>query len=111
MFNLRNKACQEAFKDATDDNPELLRCFDNELPLEVQSNRWYKCFNSVLHKCFRKVRIVNNMKKGNIKMNNLFDEKIKMRKQLKPVNITEEMRKQIQERIIKIEEKMEKEGR
>ena len=42
MFNLRNKACQEAFKDATDDNPELLSCFENNLPVEVQSNRWIK---------------------------------------------------------------------
>ena len=42
MFNLRNKACQEAFKDATDDSPELLICFENNLPVEVQSNRWIK---------------------------------------------------------------------
>ena len=40
-------------------------------------------------------------------MSNLFDERSKMRQQLKPVNITEEMRNQIQERIIQIEEEME----
>jgi hypothetical protein len=67
MFNLRNKACQEAFKDATDDNPELLSCFENNLPVEVQSNRWIKCFNSVLHKSFRKVRIVNNKRRKTVR--------------------------------------------
>ena len=39
LFNLKNRTCQEAFKDETEFNEELLKCFDNELPIEVQSKK------------------------------------------------------------------------
>ena len=52
MFNLKNRACQEAFKEETEVNNQLLQCFDNDLPIEVQSKQWNKVFNSILHKCF-----------------------------------------------------------
>jgi hypothetical protein len=51
VFNLRNKTCQKE----TDENTKLLECFENELPLEVQSRNWLKVFNSILYKCFKKV--------------------------------------------------------
>ena len=59
MFNLKNKACQEAFKEETEDNPKLLEVFENNLPFEFQSKKWVKNFQSILHKCFKKVRITN----------------------------------------------------
>ena len=37
LFNLRNKKCQEAFKDATEKNPELVNSFSNNLPFEKQT--------------------------------------------------------------------------
>ena len=33
IFNLRNTKCQEVFKNETDDNQELIDCFENDLPL------------------------------------------------------------------------------
>ena len=35
MFNLRNKACQESFKELTENNQELVECFRNGLCLET----------------------------------------------------------------------------
>ena len=111
MFNLRNRDCQEAFKNATEVNPELIKCFENDLPIEVQSRKWMKNFNSVLHQSFRKVRIVNTnkKKKENLKMKSMLNERIQMRQDLKTVNITEEMKDKIELRIRQIEEDMEKE--
>ena len=56
MFNLRNTVCQEAFKQETENNAALLEVFETELPFEIQSKKWFKEFNNILHKCFRKVR-------------------------------------------------------
>ena len=32
LFNFKNKVCQNAFKEETETNEELLNCLDNELP-------------------------------------------------------------------------------
>ena len=74
---MKNKFCQEAFKIETENNKELLECFDNEFPLEVQSKHWLKVFNTILHKCFRKTRICERKKK-NI-TGELIEEKLKLR--------------------------------
>ena len=63
MFNLKNKACQEVFKEVTENNENLLNCFDNDLPLEVQSKKWKRNFTSILHQSCRKIRITDNNKK------------------------------------------------
>ena len=109
MFNLKNKSCQEAFKNETEDNPELLNCFKNSLPLEIQSNKWIKSFNSILHKTFRKVRIVNNKKKENVKLKDIMTERIKKKQEVKKENVSEEMKIQIEIRIKQIEAEIEKE--
>ena len=103
MFNLRNKSCQEAFKEMTENNPDLLECFTNELPLEAQSRQWNKVFTSILHKCFRKVRIVNNKKKGKNNIEELLRERIKLKKEIKSIVNDEELKLQIEERIVQIE--------
>lgn len=63
MFNFKSKVCQEFFKKETEKNPELLKCFENEMSIEYQAKNWYKTFNTLLYKCFRKVRICENKKK------------------------------------------------
>ena len=55
IFNLRNKSCQEAFFEETETNQELIHCFKTDLPLKIQSLKWKKSLNNVLHKCFRKI--------------------------------------------------------
>ena len=102
IFNLRNRACQEAFREETDKNKELLKCFENNLPLAVQSKKWKKVFDNILYKCFRKIRIVS--KKETSKTEKLLTERVKLKKNVKCFNIDENMREKIRERIRQIEE-------
>ena len=103
MFNLKNKACQEAFKMETEDNPNLLQVFENNLPFKIQSKKWLSNFQSVLHKCFKKVRITNSKKKEADSSQSIMLERIKLQKELKIVPITEDVRKKIEVRIQQIE--------
>ena len=109
MFNLKNKACQEAFKRETENNNELIDVFNSELPFESQSRNWFKIFNSILYKCFRKVRITNSKKKTNTRTDDLLFARIKLQKQAKEVLTNEEMKGKIEERIRQIEKDIEKE--
>ena len=88
MFNLKNKECQEAFTNETELNEELLKCFENNLPLEVQSRKWLKAFNSILHKCFRNIRICQKKKIIESSENNLIKERIKLKNEEKSDVIT-----------------------
>ena len=99
MFNLKNKACQEAFKSETENNNELIDVFNSELPFESQSRNWFKIFNSILYKCFRKGRITNSKKKTNTITDDLLFERIKLQKQAKEFLTNEEMKGKIEERI------------
>ena len=110
VFNLRNKKCQTAFKEATENNQELLDCFKTDEPFVQQSRKWKKIFNSLIHKCFKKVRIVSK-KKIEENKRRIFDklkERTQLKKELKAVNITEEIREEIEKRIKLIEEEMER---
>ena len=104
MFNLKNKICQEAFWKETETNEDLLKCFQNELPLNVQSKKWLKAFNSILYKCFRKVRICESKKKLQNGENNLINERIRLKSKIKVEPLDEDMKHKIEERIEKIEE-------
>ena len=79
------------FTKETEECSKLVDCFENELPLEVQSRNWLKLFNNILYKCFRKVRVVNNSKKkaGNEK---LLHERIELKKESKLSTVSEEMK-------------------
>ena len=105
VFNLRNKNCQDLFTKETDENTKLLECFENELPLEVQSRNWLKVFNTVLYKCFRKVRVTNNVKKKDVKEKIIF-ERIELKKKSKLNTISEDMKIKIEERISQIEQEI-----
>ena len=109
MFNLKNEACQEKFKSETENNSELLNVFSTDLPFQVQSKQWLKIFNSVLYKCFKKVRIVKSKKKEKDKTENNLVERISLKKGLKDVNIDKDTKDQIEERIRQIEKGIESE--
>ena len=72
IFNFRNKVCQETFYEETDKNEEILDCFKTELPFKVQSMKWKKSINNILHKCFRKIQI--SKRKEVSKTDNLLKE-------------------------------------
>ena len=106
IFNLKNKACQEAFRMETDRNNELLTSFNDNFTDEVQCQNWFKTFNHILHKCFRKVRVVENKNKTDRGTDNMIRERIELKKESKSNQIDEHMKEKINVRIAEIEEKI-----
>ena len=104
LFNFRNKLCQEAFHQETENKKELLECFENNLSVIDQSKKWKKSLNNILHKCFRKIRIVK--KKEYSKTDDLLKERIVLKKKTKLENIEEKVRDEIRARIKEIEEEI-----
>ena len=105
LFNLRNKRCQALFTEETRRNSQLVNCFKNQYPFEVQCKMWLKTFNTVLYKCFKKIRIVKDDKKNELKRN-LIKEHNNLKIEVKNSEITNEMKKQIEQRIVQIEEEV-----
>ena len=75
------------------------------MPLEVQSRNWLKVFKSILYKCFRKIRVTNNVKKKDVKEKIIF-ERIELKKKSKLNTISEDMKIKIEERISQIEQEI-----
>ena len=63
LFNLRNKVCQQKFKEFTSRTNTLSKCFESDEEVNIQFQRWQNRFNKALHACFRKVRTTNKEKK------------------------------------------------
>ena len=102
ILNLRNKVCQKAFYNETEENQELLNCFENKLSLNVQSRRWKRTFDTILKKCFKKVRI--KPKKVESKTEKLLTERVKLKKDAKATDMDEDMKDKIKQRIKQIED-------
>ena len=103
LFNLRNKKCQEMFTEETHRNTQLVECLENQYSFDVQCKMWLKTFNTILYKCFKKIRIVKNGKK-NLSKVNLIKEHNDLKKRVKNIDISNETRNQIKIRISQIEE-------
>ena len=76
--------------------------FENELPLDIQSRKKLKLFNKNLHQCFRKVRVVNNVKKVNENEKRMH-ERVQLKKEVKLSTVSEKVKGKIEERILQIE--------
>ena len=48
------------FKEATNNNTDLVECLSDNKSPEKQVNNWYKHLKSIIHNTFEKVRITNN---------------------------------------------------
>ena len=97
MFNLRNKKCQQLFKDYTSKEKSLSNCFRNNETLNTQFNKWQKLFNKALYACFRRIRIPSKEKKVS-EIDVLMEEKRKViRKKNHDIKIVEELDKQLSE--------------
>ena len=103
IFNFKKKEAQQAFFKETENNRELINCFNNELPFQVQSKKWEKIFNAILYKCFKKVRICKDKKKGNTRIG-LLQERLKLKMDLKSKSVDDASKEKIKDRIEKIEE-------
>ena len=99
MFDFKNKDAQELFKNETENNNDLLKCFENNLTLEVQSKKWLKAFNSILYKCFRKIRICKKKEVNDNFEKSLIKERIGLKKELNSINMKEELKEKIEKRI------------
>ena len=104
IFNLKNKKYQEIFRKETEQNIQLLKCFENENSLEYQAKSWYKTFDSILHRCFKKVRISENKKINQKSL--LIKERINLKTKVKSTLIEEETKVKFNQRIKEIEDKI-----
>ena len=102
LFNLRNKNCQKKFTEETHTNTQLVECLEIKLTLEEQSRNWLKIFDSILYKCFRKIRVVNNKKMEK----NLVYERLELKREVNNPTISEEMKIKINDRIAEIEDEI-----
>ena len=86
-FNLRNKKCQESFKNETEKTSIFENCFKiNSTPL-TQIKTWQKKFNQIIHKSFKKIRVnVHDNKKMKSKALHLQEERSKLIKLVKKDN-------------------------
>ena len=109
MFNLKNKSCQELFNTETENNQELLNIFSTEVSFEEQCKIWLKTFNSILYKCFKRVRIVSSKKQEDNSLKKELFERATLQKELKSGMFGGDIRNKIEKRISEIEEDIENE--
>ena len=64
LFNLKNKKCQDIFKEATkgvNNDNYLSAVFDDEEDINISTNKFLKRLQKTINKCFKKVRITNKV--------------------------------------------------
>ena len=76
MYNLKNKECQDKFKDLTSQHEILSSSLSSKDDLNTSTRKFLKSLNKCITKCFKKIRIVD---KPNKEMDKLFDERRKLR--------------------------------
>ena len=76
MFNLKNKECQEMFKDITSNTNILSSIFENDKDLNSCTKKFLKRLNGCIQECFRKVRITD---KTNAEIESLFQKRRTLR--------------------------------
>ena len=62
IWNLKCPESQKAFQKRTSETKEFSNCFQNELPLITQIDKWKNVLNENIKLTFKKVRIKNNQK-------------------------------------------------
>ena len=75
-FNFRSEECQASFTQASENCPQLIKCFENDLPMKTQASLWEKSLETLFHKTFKKRRIVNSKKKSDTRNSQLLEERI-----------------------------------
>ena len=101
IYNFRNRVCQEAFRLETENNEDILKCFENNFAIDKQFKNWKHCFDNILKRCFKKIRITP--KKVKTKTEKLLKERFDLKKEARDTKIDETMREEITKRIEAIE--------
>ena len=65
IFKLRDENGLALFKQMTQQNEKLRRCFDGG-NIEVGCEKWYKEVEKIMHQCFRKIRITDSPPKSTL---------------------------------------------
>ena len=89
MYNLKNKGCQELFKENTSNTNILSSIFENDKDLEVCTKKFLKRLNGCIAESFKKVRV---SEKKNEEIDVLF-QKRRLLKNKTDDNSKEELRK------------------
>ena len=89
IFNFKDKEGQKKFHEMTDNSTKLSSVFDTKDNIEVQSKRFLKELNKILHQCFKKIRVTESTNK---EVDRLF-EKRKFLKKKEDRNSKKELNK------------------
>ena len=68
VFNLKNKECQKKFNKETSNNTYLSSAFDEEGDINEQVNIFLKRLNKLQHKCFKKIKVTEQIDKETDKL-------------------------------------------
>ena len=66
VFKLRDSESLQQFNKITTNTPALMKCFEEDLSIVEACDRWYKEFNKLIHRCFKKIRITETPPKNTI---------------------------------------------
>jgi hypothetical protein len=99
LYNFKDKESQNIFKQATSETLEFTSCFEDDLPVMEQVEKWRTVLKSFCSKSFKKIRIKNrkNMKSIKPAITNLINKRnslVGMKKNMKQV---EDLNKAISE--------------
>ena len=99
---LRNKADLKTFKEKTSKTNRFTRCFTNDGDIQKEGKKWMKTLQNTIHKCFRKVRIVQK-KKSHIQEQ--LDTRRKLQSDIKHAQTAEERHK-LEDKLQEVEDKI-----
>ena len=71
IFNFKDAEGQRKFKEMTNDSTKLSAVFDSKEPIDIQSKKFLKKLNKILHQCFKKIKIKKSYKTD---IDKLFEE-------------------------------------
>ena len=74
IYNLKNHACQQNFKEATTNTKELSQIFDSDKDINVLTKKFLKRLNGFICQNFKKIRITEDIDKNLEKLYNMRSE-------------------------------------
>ena len=80
FFQFKDINSQLEFKRLTSVTTEFTKCFENDMPFELQAKKWRNTLNSFFHKSFKKVRITNKPQQKNSMLFKLLNKRSQFKK-------------------------------
>ena len=66
IFKLRDENGLDEFHKVTSESRNLLKCVDENIPLEKAFEKWYREIQRIFHRCFKKIRVTNSPPKRSV---------------------------------------------